>query len=149
MNNFAKAHKLTKEVIKAGDNYAATFALCLKHIIQTEKANTMKPEIKLMIETFEARITEIEAFKATKPTGYIVVVGDRVPMPIKFSEDFKSVGATNVENATRFDTMGLAKVKGSTVRNGAGDVARVVHVSIHIEHELTDNRRMIEDLKKA
>ena len=29
---FKKAHALTKKIIKAGDSYPATFALCLKHI---------------------------------------------------------------------------------------------------------------------
>lgn len=32
MNAFTKAHKMTKEIIQAGDNYAATFALCLKYV---------------------------------------------------------------------------------------------------------------------
>lgn len=30
MSTFAKAHAMTKRIIQAGDNYAATFALCLK-----------------------------------------------------------------------------------------------------------------------
>lgn len=149
MNNFAKAHKLTKDVIKAGDNYAATFALCLKHIIQTEKANTMNPVIAEMVKNSEARIAALEAFKATKPTGYIIVTGSKVPMPIKFSDDFETAGVTNVENATRFDRLDIARSKGSRVSNGAGEIGRVVHMSIQIESEISDMRRLIEDLKKA
>lgn len=148
MNNFSKAHQLTKQVIQAGDNYAATFSLCLKHIIQTAKENAMN-YVQHVIETFEKRIAELEAFKATKPAGYIIVTGSKMPMPIKFSEDFKTVGATNVENATRFDRLDIARVKGATIRNGAGEVGRVVHITIQIEHDLTDTRQAIADLKKS
>lgn len=148
MNNFTKAHKMTKEIIQAGDNYAATFALCLKHIIKTEKEAKMN-YVQHVIETFEARIAALEAFKATKPTGYIIVTGSKMPMPIKFSEDFKTVGATNVENATRFDRLNMARVKGATIRNGAGEVGRVVHITIQIEHDLADTRQAIADLKKS
>lgn len=30
---FKKAHSLTKATLRKGDNYAATFALCLKHVM--------------------------------------------------------------------------------------------------------------------
>lgn len=33
-NIFKKAHALTKATLKAGDNYAATFAICLKTVYQ-------------------------------------------------------------------------------------------------------------------
>lgn len=35
---FKQAHALTKSVIQAGDNYHATFALCLKAVIADSKA---------------------------------------------------------------------------------------------------------------
>lgn len=149
MNNFAKAHKLTKEVIQAGDNYAATFALCLKHIIQTEKANTMNPVIQEMINNSQERIAALEAFKATKPTGYIVVTGSKISMCLLFSNNFETVGITNIENATRFDRLDMARVKGSRVQNGAGEVGRVVHISIQIEAEISDMRRLINDLQNT
>ena len=38
-NLFKKAHALTKATIKTGDNYAATFAICLKLIIAATKEN--------------------------------------------------------------------------------------------------------------
>lgn len=38
-NLFKKAHALTKATIKYGDNYAATFAICLKLIIAATKEN--------------------------------------------------------------------------------------------------------------
>ena len=42
-NLFKAAHAMTKQVIKSGDNYAVTFGLCLKQIINdTKKASTMK-----------------------------------------------------------------------------------------------------------
>lgn len=149
MNNFSKAHQLTKQVIQAGDNYAATFALCLKHIIQTEKENTMHPELAKMIKQSEARIEELKAMQAANPSGYIIVTGSKIPVCVKFSEDFKSVGPTNLENATRFDRLDIARIKGGAIRNGAGEVGRVVHISIHIEHEIADQKKLIEDLKKA
>ena len=36
-NLFKQAHALTKATIKAGDNYSATFAICLKLIIAATK----------------------------------------------------------------------------------------------------------------
>lgn len=40
MNVMTKAHKLTKEVIQAGDNYNATFSLCLKAVYAESKKKT-------------------------------------------------------------------------------------------------------------
>ena len=39
---FQAAHKLTKATIQAGDNYSATFALCLKDIIAYRKTLSEK-----------------------------------------------------------------------------------------------------------
>lgn len=40
---FKKAHALARATIKAGDNYQATFALCLKAIIADSKTGVAKP----------------------------------------------------------------------------------------------------------
>lgn len=45
---FKQAHALAKAIIKAGDNYRATFGLCLKAIIADSKA----PKSQVVICTF-------------------------------------------------------------------------------------------------
>lgn len=46
---FKQAHAMTKQVIKSGDNYNATFALCLKQVIadskQVKQVKQVKPTI--------------------------------------------------------------------------------------------------------
>ena len=43
---FKQAHAMTKQVIKTGDNYNATFALCLKQVIADSKqVEQVKPTI--------------------------------------------------------------------------------------------------------
>lgn len=39
---FKKAHQMTKQVIKAGDNYQATFGACLKIVIREAMSNEQK-----------------------------------------------------------------------------------------------------------
>ena len=51
MNNstlFKQAHKMTKQVIKTGDNYQTTFGLCLKVIKadQAKNADNLKADLR-------------------------------------------------------------------------------------------------------
>ena len=47
-NIFKKAHALTKATIQAGDNYAATFAICLKVIYAESKEETVEAKLLAM-----------------------------------------------------------------------------------------------------
>jgi hypothetical protein len=143
MNAFAQAHKMTREIIQAGDNYAATFALCLKHLNQ--KVNPMIQVINEMIEGSQAYIVRLEAFKATAPKGYIVVTGSG-RMPVNF-DDLASV--TNVENATRYNDLQIAKAKGRQVQNGANEKGQAVYVLDQIEWEIGQQQKLIADLTEA
>lgn len=57
MNNFSKAHKMTKAIIQAGDNYAATFALCLKAVYAESKAPAKKVD---MMDVYKAMVDAVE-----------------------------------------------------------------------------------------
>ena len=45
---FKKAHALTKATIQAGDNYSATFAICLKAIYAGSKEETIETKLLAM-----------------------------------------------------------------------------------------------------
>lgn len=46
---FKKAHALTKATIKAGDNYRASFALCLKAVIADSKAQNISTALPALV----------------------------------------------------------------------------------------------------
>lgn len=143
MNAFAQAHKLTKEIIQPGDNYAATFALCLKHI--AKKVNPMIDMIDGMIADSQAYIAKLEAFKATNPMGYIVVTGSG-RMPIAFDV---AVHVSNIEGATRYNDLRIAQAKGRQVQNGAKEQGYAVYVVDQIEWEIGQQQKLIADLTEA
>lgn len=65
MNNatiFKQAHTLTKATVKHGDNYQATFALCLKLVIEQNKAQTVA-----LVEAKENAHMNIKAIVSTIP----------------------------------------------------------------------------------
>lgn len=74
MNNaaiFKQAHALTKATVKAGDNYQATFALCLKLVIEQNKAQAVA-----MVEAKEDAHMNIKAIIRTIPEAiYQVTIG--------------------------------------------------------------------------
>lgn len=140
MNAFAQAHKMTKEIIQAGDNYAATFALCLKRVYL--EANPMFTMINEMIEGSKAYIARLEAFEATAPKGYIVVTGSG-RMPVNF-DDIAAI--TNVQNATRYNDLAIAKAKARQVQNGAKEQGQAVYVLDQIEWEIGQQNNLIAQL---
>jgi hypothetical protein len=152
MNAFAQAHKMTKEIIQAGDNYAATFALCLKHINQKAKTMQIKPEalqfIKTAITDSEAYIARLEAFNATAPKGYIIVTGSG-RMPIVFDNVADTAVIGNIENATRYNDLHRAKAMGRKVTNGNKEQGVAVYVVDQIEWEIGQQRKLIADLTEA
>lgn len=58
---FKKAHALTRKTIKTGDDYRATFALCLKAVIADSKAP--KKEIKMTAPKTTTRTVSLEYWK--------------------------------------------------------------------------------------
>lgn len=65
MNNaalFKQAHALTKATIKVGDSYQATFGMCLRHVIEQNKAQTIA-----MVEAKEKAKFSIKAILTTMP----------------------------------------------------------------------------------
>lgn len=65
MNNaaiFKQAHTLTKATVKTGDSYQATFALCLKLVIEQNKAQAVA-----MVESKEKARMNIKAIVHTIP----------------------------------------------------------------------------------
>jgi hypothetical protein len=146
MNAFTQAHKMTKEIIQAGDNYAATFALCLKHIHQ--KANPMIDMINEMIEGSNAFIARLEAFKATAPKGYIIVTGSgRIPVAFDLEADTACVGS--IEKANRFNDLQIAKAMGRKVTNGHKEQGVAVYIIDQIEWEIGQQQKLIADLTEA
>ena len=51
---FKAAHKLAKSVIQAGDNYSATFALCLKAVYAQSSSNVINIERSELVAWFAA-----------------------------------------------------------------------------------------------
>lgn len=151
MNAFAQAHAMTKEIIQAGDNYAATFALCLKHINQKAKAMQIKPEALQYIETAitdsKAYISRLEAFKATNPTGYIVVTGSG-RMPIVFNDN-QTANVGNIQTASRWNDRRIAQAKGRQVTNGNKEQGVAVYVVDQIEWEIGQQKQLITQLTEA
>lgn len=146
MNAFTQAHALTKQVIQAGDNYAATFALCLKQVHQEAKPMTEAQKlVAYFIQTTEARIAELKAFEATNPTGF-VVISTAVGMALKFEGD--KVRVINIEAASTFEQR-IADAMARKVRNGAGMPIVVKHISTQIADEIADKLAHIETLKTA
>ncbi len=144
MNAFTQAHAMTKEIIQAGDNYAATFALCLKHI--NKKVNPMIDTINGMIADSQAFIARLEAFKATNPIGYIVVTGSH-RMPIKFDDTHAQV--SGVEGANRFNDLRIAQAKARQITNGAMERGVAVYVVDQIEWEISEQQKLIATLNVA
>lgn len=144
MNAFTQAHALTKQVIQAGDNYAATFALCLKQV--HKEANPMKAMLDEMIQQATDYIARLEAFKATNPMGYIIVTGSG-RMPIKF--DANHAGVTNIENANRFNDLRIAQAKGRQITNGNQETGVAVYVVEQVEWEIGQQQKLIADLTEA
>jgi hypothetical protein len=144
MNAFTQAHAMTKEIIQAGDNYAATFALCLKHI--NKKVNPMIDMIDGMIADSKAYIGRLEAFNATGPKGYIVVTGEG-RICVAFEGD--TCHTTNTLNATRYNDLQIAKAKGRQVQNGKGEKGRAVYVTEQIEWEISQQNILIAQLTEA
>lgn len=65
MNNaalFKQAHAMTKATVKHGDNYQATFALCLKLVIEQNKAQAVA-----VVEAKEKAQASIKAIVSTIP----------------------------------------------------------------------------------
>jgi hypothetical protein len=152
MNAFAQAHKLTKEIIQPGDSYAATFALCLKHLNQKAKTMQIKPEAVQFIETAiadsKAYIARLEAFKATDPKGYIVVTGSgRIPVTFNIQADTANIG--NIETANRFNDLRIAQAMGRKVTNGNKEQGVAVYVVDQIEWEIGQQQKLIDDLTEA
>ena len=144
MNAFAQAHKMTKEIIQAGDNYAATFALCLKYINQ--KANPMIDTLNNMIQQSQEYIARLQALKATNPRGYIVVTGSG-RMPIVFADG--NAHMSNIECATRYNDVMIAKAKARQVTNGAQEKGVAVDVVEQIDWEIIQQTKLIADLNTA
>ena len=144
MTTFAKAHAMTKQVIQAGDNYAATFALCLKQVYL--EANPMKAAITQMIEQAKDYISRLEAFKTTNPMGYIIVTGSG-RLPVKFDAD--SAETSSIEKANRFNDLRIAKAKGRQITNGCQETGVAVYVVDQIEWEIGQQQKLIEDLTAA
>ena len=144
MNVMTKAHALTKQVIQAGDNYAATFALCLKQVHM--EANPMKAAINQMIDSATQYIARLEAFKATNPVGYIIVTGSG-RMPVQFDSD--SAKVSSIENANRFNDLRIAKAKGRQITNGCQETGVAVYVTEQVEWEIGQQEKLIADLNNA
>lgn len=71
---FKAAHKLAKSVIKAGDSYSATFALCLKAVYAQKETNTVNIERSELVAWFAAN--GIQTGTAKNGTTYAEVVAD-------------------------------------------------------------------------
>lgn len=143
MNAFSQAHKMTKEIIQPGDNYAATFALCLKHL--NKKVNPMIDMIDGMIADSQAYIARLEALTLT---GYIVVTGShRVPVAFDIKAD--TAHASNIDKANRFNDLRIAQAMGRKVTNGNKEQGYAVHVTDQIEWEIGQQKQLIEQLTEA
>lgn len=144
MNAFAQAHKMTREIIQAGDNYAATFALCLKHV--NKKVNPMIEIIENAIADSRDYIAKLEAFKASNPTGYVVFTGQG-RICVKFEGN--TVQPTNLTNATRYNDLAIAKAKARQVFNGNKEQGQTIWIIEQIEWEIGQQQTLIAQLTEA
>ena len=74
---FSKAHKLAKAVIKAGDNYAVTFAACLKEIYK---------EIKMAVKNIDQLLIAAGAKIWEKGSMKRIYINDAVAQKV-FNEN--------------------------------------------------------------
>ena len=70
---FKLAHAMTKQVIKAGDNYQVTFGLCLKVIkADAKQVNFTATIVIIAFAIIATMIKPVQAIKLPTKKGYIV-----------------------------------------------------------------------------
>lgn len=70
---FKQAHAMTKQVIKAGDNYQVTFGLCLKAIkADAKQVNFTATIVIIAFAIITTMIKPVQAIKLPTKKGYIV-----------------------------------------------------------------------------
>ena len=92
-NIFKKAHELTKKIIKAGDNYKATFRLCLTFVY-----SQLKKGVNKMVEL---KGTE-KQIKFAKSLLEKMTKNNEKKLNKKVSENAKVTIKSNIEIATNY-----------------------------------------------
>ena len=97
-NIFKKAHKLTKEIIRKGDNYRATFKLCLSFVYSQIKKGVVKM-VEIIIGTekqiayaTKKREQEIAKIKTKiEKCGHIGSVAKKIPVMRQYIQLLQSM----------------------------------------------------------
>ena len=144
MNVMAKAHKITRETVNASPvklSYRSLFVAALKDCHKMNKQEMLKAQT---IAQFEQRIEELKIIlNGPDALKYMVVVGDEHPMPV----NFESVKLwSNIETATKWNSRQFAEANAAKVVNGNNQVGKAVRVDHHIEWDMQNLSKLINDL---
>lgn len=146
MNVMAKAHKITRETVNASPvklSYRSLFVAALKDCHKMNKqAELLKAD---HIAKFEQRVVELKAMLETPVADkWMVVVGDDHPMPVNFESDKMW---SNIETATKWASPQFARSNAQRVVNGLNQVGKAVQIRDHIEWDIGNLTKLINDLK--
>lgn len=155
MNVMAQAHKEARFIMSTGVNttYRVVFKGALITAHKEYKAmNEADKAVALLkadtIAKFEARVVELKAIlNTTDANKFMVVCGDEHPMPINFEAENAKWPWTNVEGASKWNSVQFANANASKVVNGNAQVGKAVKVADHIEWDIANLEKLIKDLK--
>lgn len=156
MNVMALAHKATKEffasVTETGLSYAKVLQIKLRVFHRENKAMKAQAEAFRLdtIAKFEKRVVELKIILNTPDAKkYMVVCGDPHPMPINFEAENAKWPWAQVEEATKWNSIQFANANASKVVNGNAQVGKAVKVADHIEWDIAQLEKLVNELKSA
>lgn len=155
MNVMAQAHKDTRNHIalsSASFHYGKLFAFYLKRAHKEYKAMQAQSPVELLkadtIAKFEQRLVELKAIlNGPDAQKYIVVCGDEHPMPVDFEATDPKWPWSNVEGATKWHSRQFAEANARKVVNGNQQAGKAVRVDHHVEWDMQNLCKLINDLK--
>jgi hypothetical protein len=101
------------------------------------------------IAKFEQRVEELNHYILTSGeiSKWIVVCGNEHPMPVNFDAPNPKWPWVKVENASKWDSQRVARIKAQSVVNGNNQVGWAVLVADHVEWDIANLQKLIADLK--
>lgn len=151
MNVMAQAHKEARFIMSTGVN--TTYRVVFKGaLITAHKEYKAMNQVELLkadtIAKFEARVVELQNILTTPDANkFMVVCGDEHPIPINFEATDPKWPWTNVEGATKWNSVQFANANASKVVNGNAQVGKAVLVADHIEWDIANLEKLVKDLK--
>lgn len=151
MNVMAQAHKITRATVDAAPVKLEYRPLFRAALIDLHKKAKEMNQVELLkadtIAKFEKRIEELRIIlNGPDAQKYMVVCGDEHPMPINFEATDPKWPWTNVEGATKWNSVQFARSNASKVVNGNQQVGKAVRVDHHCEWDMQNLCKLINDL---